>query len=162
MFARFRENRSRSGDYSTLLRFGDRKVYQEIARRFEATGTLDPGPWEVPGQLREAVGCGKNWAIPLMAKALERTEVNGVWYIAGGTHLFSIADVAAESFQKLTRKILATTPPTARRNARRQSKRPSPVERDGHRTWRRRSPRTTRPSSIPAICSSPMTTLLAG
>ncbi len=104
VFARFRENRSRSGDYSTLLRFGDRKVYQEIARRFEATGTLDPGPWEVPGQLREAVGCGKNWAIPLMAKALERTEVNGARYIAGGTHSFSIADVAAESFQKLTRK----------------------------------------------------------
>lgn len=104
VFARFYDNRSRDGDYLILFRYGNRKVYEEITRRFEATGQLDPGPWVVGDQLRAAARYGKNWAIPLVSKGLEKTEVTGARYVAGATHSFSHADVAAEIFEELTGK----------------------------------------------------------
>jgi len=102
-FARFQQNQSRDGDYVLLLRYGNRATYQEMARRYEATGKMDPGLWNLGDEMEHAVRYGRSWAIPLLAKTLEQTKMTGS---RSGTNLppqsFSDADIAVEQFQKLT------------------------------------------------------------
>jgi len=92
-FKRFWENKCLAGDYIYIYKYGDKKAYEEIARRFEATGKLDT--WYVNDQLVWVAKYGKNWAIPIVAKALE-------WEVKPGS--FGDADVAAQKFQELTGK----------------------------------------------------------
>jgi hypothetical protein len=103
VLARFWKSESREGDYTYLYKYGDRKVYAEIARRYEETGKLDPGSWTMGEQVCWAAKYGRNWAIPIVAKALERTEMTGSRYVseAVGSQPFSNADEAMEEFQKL-------------------------------------------------------------
>ncbi len=102
-FTRFRQQQSREGDYTILLRYGDRALYQEMARQFEATGQLDRSGWNLGDEVRYAARYGKNWAIPLLAKALESTKMTGSrGFGRVESQPFSDADVAIEEFQKLT------------------------------------------------------------
>jgi hypothetical protein len=101
---RFWANQSRGGDYYTLLNYGDKKVYEEIARRFEQTGKLDPGSWNMPDQLRSAGRNGLQWAIPIAVHALRETKMTGGRTTGDGKSSvsFSTADVAVEVLRQLT------------------------------------------------------------
>jgi hypothetical protein len=98
-FTRFWGNKCLTGDYIYIYKYGDKKAYEEVARRFQATGKLDT--WFVNEQLIWAAKYGKNWAIPIVAKALEM-EVEPS---SGGR-----ADVAAQKFQELTCKDFGYAP----------------------------------------------------
>ena len=104
-FRRFREGTSRDGDYRYLYKYGDKAVYAEIARRFEATGKLDPGSWTVGDQVSWAGRLGKNWSIPIAAGLLKETEMTGARGVGRGpVQPFSVADMAIEEFQRLIGK----------------------------------------------------------
>ncbi|MBI5725765.1 MAG: HEAT repeat domain-containing protein [Planctomycetes bacterium] len=103
---RFWANQSKGGDYETLLRYGDRKVYQEIARRFEQTGRMDPTSWCLDEQVQWAVKFGKNWAIPILARMLQEIEMSATRSSSDGK--YRVPDYAVheemETLAKLTEK----------------------------------------------------------
>ena len=103
---RFRDGIFRDGDYTMLLRYGDQAVYQQIARRYEATGRLDPGAWSPGEQLQWAAKYGQNWAIPLLARGLLDTKMTGSRQMGKMTRSrnFGTADIAIEEFQRLAGK----------------------------------------------------------
>ncbi len=99
--ARFWADKSRDGDYVTLLEYGDARVYAEIARRFVATGKLDPGAWNLGDQARAAARSGKLWAIPILAHMLANVEMTGSRLLGAGGQPFSDADIAIEELAPL-------------------------------------------------------------
>ena len=103
-FARFKEHRSGGSDGPILLRYGTRETYFEMARRFEATGKMEPGGWALSDQMEQAARYGKNWAIPLLARALVETEMTGSRLLQNmkTSQPFGAADVALEELQKLS------------------------------------------------------------
>lgn len=104
VFKRFWGNKTQDGDYTYVLKYGDQKVYREIVKRLNATGSLDPGAWVASDQAEWAAQYGQNWAIPIVAKVLDKTKMTGARYVNEkiGSQPFSNADEAAEIFQKLT------------------------------------------------------------
>lgn len=102
VLARFWADQSRDGDYTTLYKYGDARVYAEIARRFVRTGKLDPGSWTPGQQAHEAAQFGKNWAIPILAQLLLQTDMTGARWENNGSQPFSVADEAVEEFSRLT------------------------------------------------------------
>ncbi len=100
---RFWASQSRDGDYTTLLRYGNRMVYREMARRFEQTGKLDPGAWDHGEQAQWAVTYGRNWAIPIAARMFRETAMTGSRGTSDGkgSQPFSAADVAMGAFGNL-------------------------------------------------------------
>jgi hypothetical protein len=102
VFARFRADQSRDGDYTTLYTYGDARVYAEIARRYARTGKLDPGPWNLSEQARVAAQDGQGWAIPILARMLLDTKMTGSRYRGSAAQSFSAADDAVEQLAKLT------------------------------------------------------------
>jgi hypothetical protein len=100
--ARFWADRSRDGDYHTLYKYGDARVYAEIARRFVRTDTLDPGSWNLGQQVHAAAEHGQGWAIPILAQALLHAKMTGARYIGGSTQSVSDADDAIEELARLT------------------------------------------------------------
>lgn len=103
-FQRFRERQSREGDDMFILKYGDRAIYEEVARRYEPTGKPGPGGWRMGGRPHMVARYGKNWAIPILAKMLEQTKMSGSRSITKGVawQPYSTADEAAERFQRLT------------------------------------------------------------
>jgi hypothetical protein len=101
---RFWADRSKPGDYTIVLKYGDQRVYRKIARRFEDTGKLDPGSWNLGGQVYQASMYGQNWAIPIVAQVLKQTEMSGGRITSDGnrTQPCSPADNAIAIFTKLT------------------------------------------------------------
>ena len=106
VFERFWNNDARDGDYTYLFKYGDKRVYEEIVKRFQSSGKLDPGPWTMTQQVTRASEYGKNWAIPIVAGVLNQTKMTGSRYVDKevGSQPFSKADIAIEEFQKLTGK----------------------------------------------------------
>ena len=102
VLARFWADHSRDGDYTTLYKYGDARVYAEIARRFAHTGKLDPGPWNFGDQARAAARLGKGWAIPIVAQMLSQTQMIGARWENTGSQSFSSADEAIEELAHLT------------------------------------------------------------
>jgi hypothetical protein len=102
VLARFHADQSRDGDYVTLYRYGDAGVYAEITQRYIRTGKLDPGPWNLPDQARQAALHGKAWAIPILAQMLLDTKMTGARWVHNASLPFSAADVAIEELAQLT------------------------------------------------------------
>ncbi len=104
VMSRFWANKSQDGDYRTLLKYGDREVYREMTRRFEQTGKLDPGTWNIGDQVWSAAKHGRNWAIPIAARMLRETKMTGGRSTTDGrgSQPCSTADIAIESFSDLT------------------------------------------------------------
>ncbi len=102
VMARFWADQSRDGDYTTLYKYGDARVYTEIARRYVQTGKLDPGSWTPGQQAHEAAKLGRAWAIPILAHMLVETEMTGSRWENNSGQPFSHADEAVEELARLT------------------------------------------------------------
>jgi len=102
-FDRFWKREPARIDFASIFRFGDRRVYAELARRFEATGALDhtKGDKCLHCHLDWAAADGRNWAIPILAHALALTEMRRERKSGGAVRRYADADIAAEEFQKL-------------------------------------------------------------
>ncbi|HEY2839195.1 MAG TPA: hypothetical protein VGJ26_08605 [Pirellulales bacterium] len=101
---RFWDHAVREGDYQILYKYGDSKVYQEMAKRFEESHKLDPSAWVIGDQAIAAARYGKNWSIPILAQLLTLTEMTGSRYVSPKVQSqpFCPADKAAELFQQVT------------------------------------------------------------
>lgn len=102
VFREFWENPSWSGDYTTLLRYGDRKVFEEIGRRLEATGKLDPVNWQWDRHIQEMSKYGREWSIPILGQLLAFTENKTSRQVGDASQEISWADLAVEPFQELS------------------------------------------------------------
>jgi hypothetical protein len=105
VFERLAKKSVRDGDYYLLLKYGDKVVYKALSQRAAAKGSLDPGPWISGDQVRMAAQYGKNWAMPLVAAVLSKTEMTGCRSIGSGREQpFCDTDDAMAEFQRLTHK----------------------------------------------------------
>ena len=92
-------------DYAVILQYGDKRVYQEIARRLEQTTTGDRKALELTAyHVTLAAKYGGKWAIPLAASRLSSVEMEGMRRVNEQFLPFSSADESIELFQDLTSK----------------------------------------------------------
>lgn len=103
---RFHDHKSQPGDYPTLLRYGDKAVYQELTRQYLTSGQPGARDWNGGDFLSTAARYGQNWAIPMLARGLQETTMTGSRLQGKMTEAqnFSTADIAIEEFQRLTGK----------------------------------------------------------
>ncbi|MHC4502329.1 MAG: hypothetical protein ACYTFI_03410, partial [Planctomycetota bacterium] len=101
-FERFWKEESHNWDHGPVYRFGDKRVYKEITRRFMATGRLDPGRWELGSQLGYLAKYGRNWALPILAEVMKQEAFVSEGDVEYGTKTRWPSEVAAEEIQKLT------------------------------------------------------------
>lgn len=78
-----------------VLQYGDKKVYTELTRRFETKGDLGGGSWNAPDQIRSAARYGLNWAIPIVATAMDGKKLTM-------KYKNDVNFVAVEKLQELT------------------------------------------------------------
>lgn len=105
VFEDFHNHQERPGQHVWLIRYGDKKNYQEMVRRAAASGDLGPGSWNHGDEARVAAIHGKAWAIPLVAVVLKDTEMTGSrGFGKVQSQRFCSADEAVEVFQQLTGK----------------------------------------------------------
>jgi hypothetical protein len=78
-----------------VLQYGDKKVYTELARRFEIKGDLGGDSWNAPDQIRWVARYGLNWAIPIVATAMDAKKLTM-------KYKNDVNFVAVEKLQELT------------------------------------------------------------
>jgi hypothetical protein len=96
---------SRTADRVGHFGYGDKRVYQEIARRLEQSTAGDPKALELTAyHVTLAARYGGNWAIPLAASLLSSVELHGMRRVNEQLQPFSSADESIEIFQDLIGK----------------------------------------------------------